>query len=127
MNKRTAYWVATGLLAAELIGGGLVDAMRSDALFGAMTTLKRLGYPDYIAIILGVWKLLGAAAILAPRFPILKEWAYAGITFEMSGALFSNLWAGDRAKDIVASLAFLAIAAISWALRPESRRVRGSI
>jgi uncharacterized membrane protein YphA (DoxX/SURF4 family) len=122
MNKKRniGYWAATGLLAAALALAGLADVTRSPDV---VASLARLGYPAYVAVILGVWKALGAAAILAPRFPRLKEWAYAGVTFNLTGAVLSHLWSGDGPKEVTAPLVLLGLAAASWALRPEGRRL----
>ena len=80
-----------------------------------------LGYPVYFITILGFWKVLGAIALLAPRFPRLKEWAYAGIFFEMTGAAASHAVRGDAAWHVVVTLGFAVLAVVSWALRPPSR------
>ena len=80
-----------------------------------------LGYPVYFARILGIWEVLTGIAFLAPRFPRLKEWAYAGILFNMTGAAASRAVRGDDVSHIVAPLVFAGLAVASWALRPESR------
>lgn len=116
------YWAATGFLATELIAGGILELCHSNAVFGIVTTINHLGYPVYILNILGVWKLLGAVALLVPRLPILKEWAYAGVTFNMTGAIVSHLYSGNGVTKVLPPLMFLAVTAISWALRPASRR-----
>jgi uncharacterized membrane protein YphA (DoxX/SURF4 family) len=84
--------------------------------------LKRLGYPGYSAVILGVWKLLGAAAVLAPRLPRLKEWAYAGMFFTVTGAGASHFAVGDPAVMLLAPILFTGFVVASWALRPSTRR-----
>jgi hypothetical protein len=76
--------------------------------------------------VLGGWKLLGAAALLAPRLALLKEWAYAGIAFDLSGAAFSHAAIGHPAAKVAVPAVLLAIAACSWGLRPESRRLVSS-
>ena len=86
-----------------------------------VSTLNHLGYPGYFASILGLWKLLGAIAIVMPRFPRLKEWAYAGFFFDLTAAAASHAAVGDSAADIAAPLVFLALVLASWALRPASR------
>jgi uncharacterized membrane protein YphA (DoxX/SURF4 family) len=83
-----AYWVATVIIAAECVVGGVMDILRLPPFFAI---LKHLGYPDYFSVILGVWKVLGALAVLAPRFPRLKEWAYSGMVFVYTGAAASHL------------------------------------
>jgi uncharacterized membrane protein YphA (DoxX/SURF4 family) len=91
-----------------------------------MEGMTQLGYPAYFVLILGVWKVLGGVAVLIPRFPLLKEWAYAGMLFDLSGASASHASVGDPAAKIATPLIILGIVATSWALRPESRKVRGA-
>lgn len=117
------YWASTGLVALAFAAGGAADLLRAPDVVAGMT---HLGYPGYFATILGTWKVLGAAAILAPRSPRLKEWAYAGIVFDLTGAAASHAAAGDDAGKIVTPLVLLALAVASWALRPASRVV-GSV
>ncbi len=85
--------------------------------------LAELGYPPYFVTVLGAWKVLGALAILAPGAPRLKEWAYAGIMFDLTGAALSHAAIGHPAVKAIAPLAILGIAAASWALRPASPRL----
>lgn len=118
--RKISYWLATALLALGLAAGGVFDLGQSPAV---LETLSHLGYPAYVAPLLGVWKLLGVLAIVAPGFPRLKEWAYAGVIFDLSGAVVSHAAVGDGAGQLVAPLAFMALAAVSWALRPEDRRL----
>jgi hypothetical protein len=116
--KTLGYWITTALVAVVFVGGGAAD------LFGApnvVATMSHLGYPAYVAAILGVWKLLGAAAILAPRWPRLKEWAYAGMLFDLTGAALSHGFRGDPAPVVLVPLVILGLAAASWALRPPTR------
>ena len=119
MKPRTiGYWATTGLVAFAFVAGGAMDLSRSPQVLEGMS---HLGYPAYFASILGTWKLLGALALVAPRFPRLKEWAYAGIAFDLTGAAASHLSSGDDAGKVMTPLVLLAFAAASWALRPESR------
>jgi len=118
--KTTLYWISTGLLAAVLLLGGVMDVLRAAPV---VQTITALGYPAYLPTLLGVWKLLGAAAIASPRLPRLKEWAYAGVLFDLSGAAFSHASSGDPAAKVAVPLVLLALAAASWALRPASRRL----
>ena len=115
-----AYWIATSLVALPLVSGGAGDIMRIQPVIEGMT---HLGYPTYFCVILGVWKLLGAATLLVPRFPRLKEWAYAGILFDLTGAIASRLAVGDGASKLVAPIIFTTLMAGSWALRPATRRL----
>ena len=114
-----AYWVTTVIIAAEFVVGGVMDILRLPPFFGI---LKHLGYPGYFSVILGVWKVLGSVAVLAPRFPRLKEWAYAGMFFNMTGAAASHLALGDPAVTLVASIIFTGLLTASRALRPLARR-----
>ncbi|MDC0740630.1 DoxX family protein [Polyangium mundeleinium] len=118
--RTIGYWVATGLLGFAFAAGGLGDLSRSPEVMEGMT---HLGYPAYFATILGVWKVLGAVALLVPRFPRLKEWAYAGIIFDLTGAAVSHAASGDPTGKVITPLVLVAIAAASWALRPESRKL----
>lgn len=87
--------------------------------------MARLGYPFYFLSFLGVWKILGAVAILVPRFPRVKEWAYAGMTFDLTGAVVSRAVSGDAAFSVVIPLVVAIIVAASWALRPQGRVLAG--
>jgi hypothetical protein len=84
--------------------------------------IVHLGYPVYLLTILGIWKILGVVAVLVPKFPVLKEWAYAGFFFAMSGAAISHIVSGDRVSQILSSLLLLILTMVSWYFRPESRR-----
>ncbi|MDI1446055.1 DoxX family protein [Polyangium sp. 6x1] len=118
--RTIGYWVATGLLGFAFAAGGIGDLSGSPEILEGMA---HLGYPAYFATILGVWKVLGAVALLVPRFPRLKEWAYAGIFFDLTGAAASHAVSGDPAGKVITPLVLLGIAAASWALRPESRKL----
>jgi hypothetical protein len=116
--KAIGYWVTTGLIALLIGSGGIMQVMRAhDAVAGII----QLGYPSYFVVLLGVWKVLGAIAILAPRFPRLKEWAYAGIVFDLTGAAISHAASGSPFGNVVGPAVFTLLALASWALRPESR------
>lgn len=114
--RGVVYWIATGIIVAELLSGGVYD------LFPQWFGGTGLGFPPYFGTILGTWKLLGALALVVPRFPVLKEWAYAGFTFTMTGAIATNLAVGAGPVASVVAAAFLLIGAASWWLRPTSRR-----
>jgi hypothetical protein len=105
-------------LAFAFAAGGAIDLARREQVAGIMT---HLGYPLYFAAILGFWKVLGAVAVVAPRFPRLKEWAYAGMFFDLTGAALSHFVSGDAAATVLTPLVLLGIAAASWALRPADR------
>lgn len=114
------YWIATGLLAASNLMGGIMDLARPPEMVAGM---QQLGYPAYFMVIIGAWKVLSVPALLAPGFARLKEWAYAGIVFDLTGAAISHAAVGDPADKIVTPLVLVALAAASYALRPASRRV----
>ena len=117
-SKRIGYWVTTAIVAFVMLSGGAAElAHRKETIEG----MVHLGYPLYFNTILGVWKVLAGIAILAPRFPRLKEWAYAGIFFELTGATASHVASGDDARHIIVPLVIALIAVASWALRPRSR------
>lgn len=118
--KTIAYWVTTVFGPASFVIGGVMGLTRNAEM---LRELAHLGYPVYFSTILGVWKLLGAIAIVAPRFPRLKEWAYAGFFFDLTSAAFTHAVVGDGVGDILSPLVFLALVVASWALRPESRRM----
>jgi uncharacterized membrane protein YphA (DoxX/SURF4 family) len=119
-GRAAAYWVTTVLVTAELGLGGVWDLWRTSQVRGVV---DRLGYPAYLLTILGVWKLLGTVALLAPRLPRLKEWAYAGAVFTYTGAVASNLAAGNAdAGELGFLVVMTGVTAASWALRPPSRR-----
>jgi len=119
MKMRTiAYWTSTVLVAAECAIGGVMDVLGLPPFTGVMA---HLGYPAYFGAILGIWKILGAVAVLAPGVPRLKEWAYAGVFFNMTGAVASHLCVGDGASALVTPTVFTALLVTSWALRPAAR------
>ena len=121
-TRLIAYWIATALTAFVFLSGGAVDLARPEF---AMEGMRHLGYPDYFALILGAWKVLGGIAVLLPGTPRLKEWAYAGMCFDLSGAAASHASVGDPLAKIATPLVLLCIVAASWALRPESRKLGG--
>jgi hypothetical protein len=123
-SKNIAYWTTTGLIAFFIGGGG--GAQIAQYLGNPHGVVPVLGYPMYFFGILGFWKVLGAIAILLPRYPRLKEWAYAGIFFDLTGAVASVAAVGvygAYAFHIFAPLILAGITVASWALRPESRTV----
>jgi uncharacterized membrane protein YphA (DoxX/SURF4 family) len=121
--RRIAYWVTTGLTAFIFLSGGVADLVRPAPVLEGMT---HLGYPVYFVVILGAWKVLGGIAVLAPRFPRLKEWAYAGMLFDLTGAAASHASVGDPAAKVVTPLLLLGIVMASWALRPQGRVLQGT-
>ena len=118
--KTIAYWVVTILGPASFVIGGYLHLTRDPQV---MATLAHLGYPAYFATIMGTWKLLGAIAIVVPGFPRVKEWAYAGFFFDLTGAAATRAFVGDGAADIVAPLVFLGLVMASRALAPARRKI----
>jgi DoxX-like family len=114
------YWTFTVLLVFELVAGSVWNLLQIEWV---RLQLTHLGYPLYFAYILGVWLIGGAAVIIAPGFPRLKEWAYAGSFFQFSGAVASHLLAGDGARAWLTPLVFAMFVVVSWALRPADRRL----
>jgi hypothetical protein len=125
MNARTiAYWTTTGVLVFAMLSGGIGELGQH---WGTLETVSILGYPPYFLTILGLWKVLGTIALIGPRFPRLREWAYAGIFFNMTGAAASHAFAGDYGVygfHVIATLLLAVLAVASWALQPQSG-VRG--
>jgi uncharacterized membrane protein YphA (DoxX/SURF4 family) len=125
MTKRNKiiYWIATIWLALGMLSTGLAQLFKGKAGQGGVEMIERLGYPVYLLTLLGVWKILGVAALLIPKFPLVKEWAYAGIFFVMSGAAFSHIAIGDPMTEIIPSLLLLILAVTSWYFRPSNRKL----
>jgi len=123
-STRILYWTATALIVLETLVGGFADLTHGrTVLFGGplvTDVLASLGYPVYVLWIIGIWKILGAVTLAVPGFLRLKGWAYAGIVFELSGAV-ASLAACGRTADFFAPLFLLGLALASWALRPASR------
>jgi uncharacterized membrane protein YphA (DoxX/SURF4 family) len=112
------YWVTTSLVAAALLAGGCAQLA---AVPQTVEGVHSLGYPLYVLTIMGAWKVLGAAALLAPRLPRLKEWAYAGIFFDLSAGAASHAFSQHAVSEMVTPLALLLLALASWSLRPPAR------
>jgi len=120
-GKLITYWIATALLAIGMLQSGIFAVLRTKQWIELVTSL---GYPVYFLTILGVWKILGVIAILIPRFKLLKEWAYAGFFFAMTGALASHLACGDySAKGIMGPLFQTVFVILSWYFRPADRKI----
>jgi hypothetical protein len=118
--RTIGYWTFTVLLVFELVAGSLWNFLLIEWV---RVQFNHLGYPLYLAYILGGWEIAGAAVLIAPRFPRLKEWAYAGSLFNFTGAVASHLLAGDGARAWLAPVMFSIFAVASWALRPADRRL----
>ncbi len=128
MSKRNKiiYWVATIWLAAGMLGSGIQQLLHSpmqEALAPPGTHgMAVLGYPEYLLTLIGIWKLLGVVALFLPRTPLLKEWAYAGFFFLLTGALFSHVAVGHGAAELFPAALLLVMLALSWWLRPADKK-----
>jgi hypothetical protein len=119
-RNKIIYWVATTLLSLGMLSGGFAQIFRVKE---NVDGLVHLGFPLYLMSILGVWKLLGVMAILIPGFPLLKEWAYAGFFFAMSGAVISHIASGDSFAYYLAPFLFAILTVLSWYFRPADRTI----
>jgi len=122
MEKRKSiwFWIITAILSFCIFSGGLAQAFQVD---GVVKGFKPLGYPNYFISIIGIWKVLGIIAILIPGFKLLKEWAYAGIFFAMSGAVISHIASNDVSLQIIAPIVLAVFTVLSWYLRPADRKI----
>src|SRR5882762_7446366 len=125
MTKRNKiiYWIATVWLALGISSTGAVQLFKAKEGQGGVDMITHLGYPVYLLTILGIWKILGVVALLIPKFPLLKEWAYAGFFFVMSGAIFSHIASGDPMKENIPALLLLILTVISWYFRAADRKI----
>ena len=119
-RNKIIYWISTIWLALGMLSTGIVQLLKSEK---EVDNIIELGYPGYLLTILGTWKILGVIAVLIPKFPLLKEWAYAGFFFAMSGAAISHIISGDPMKEIFPSLLLLILTFVSWYFRPPDRRI----
>ncbi|WP_139418612.1 DoxX family protein [Chryseobacterium mulctrae] len=122
MEKRNKiiYWIVTIFLSIGMLAGGIQQTLQ---IGGYNEIITKLHYPLYVLSILGVWKILGEIAILIPKFPLLKEWAYAGFFFAMSGAAISHFAVGQSFTEAVPALILLIVTILSWYFRPSDRKI----
>jgi hypothetical protein len=122
MTKRNKiiYWIATLWLSLGMISSGIVQLIKMEE---EVKMMAHLGYPLYFLTIIGVWKMLGVITVLIPKFPLVKEWAYAGFFFVSSGAVFSHLSSGGSAADFFGPVLLLILTVVSWYFRPADRRL----
>ena len=120
-KNKTIYWVATVFLAFGMLAQGFAQISHTDGYVEMI--VARLGYPSYFLNIIGVWKILGVIAILVPGFKLLKEWAYAGFFFVMSGAILSHIASDDPIYSSFPALFLLIVIAVSWHFRPADRKI----
>ena len=119
-GQKITYWVATIWLALGMLSSGIVQVIQLEEEADMMT---HLGYPLYFMTLLGIWKILGVITVLIPKFPLLKEWAYAGFFFTMSGALISHAVNGDGAMEFFGPVLLLVLTVLSWYFRPADRKI----
>lgn len=123
MSKRDKiiYWVATLWLSLGMVATGIVQLLKNKDEVEKVT--QSLGYPVYFLTLLGTWKMLGVVAVLIPKFPVVKEWAYAGFFFAMSGAVFSHIASGSAGKEFFGPMLLIVLTVVSWYFRPADRKV----
>ena len=119
-RRLTLYWVTTVMATLAFNVPGVLNLIHAPHIAQDMA---HLGYPPYFLSILGTWKVLGGIVIAAPRLPRLKEWAYAGMIFDLSGAAASRAATGDGLLMVLVPLLIAGVVLSSWSLRPESRRL----
>tara|TARA_B100000508_G_C11384454_1_gene240237 strand:+ start:394 stop:783 length:390 start_codon:yes stop_codon:yes gene_type:complete len=119
-TKKITYWVSTIFLSFGMLAGGIQQMLQ---IGGYNEIVTQLGYPLYLLSILGTWKILGVIAILIPKKALLKEWAYAGIFFAMSGATISHLSVGQTITEAMPSIILLLVTIASWYFRPNDRKI----
>lgn len=119
-SKKIAFWIVTVLLCLGMLGGGLAQLFKAKPNVEGVVAL---GYPIYLLTILGVWKLLAVFAILIPKYTLLKEWAYAGLFFLLSGGVISHLASGESVIKALPVFVFFCLNVASWYLRPAERKI----
>ncbi|MBI2268761.1 MAG: DoxX family protein [Bacteroidetes bacterium] len=123
-KNKIIYWIATIWLCLGMTSAAIIQLfkIKTDGP-GGIENITHLSFPAYILPLLGIWKLLGVVAFLIPKYPLLKEWAYAGIFFTVTGALYSHIKSGDTINLIAPSLLYLVLIAASWYFRPADRKI----
>lgn len=119
-KNKIIYWIATGWLSLGMLSTGIVQIIQMDEEVQKMSTL---GYPAHFLTLIGIWKILGVIAVLVPKFPLIKEWAYAGFFFLMTGAIFTHFAVGDEAVEYFGASLLLVLTIVSWYFRPDSRKL----
>ncbi len=119
-SKNIAYWAVTGFLCFGMLAGGIQQLLQ---IGGYNEIVIKLGYPLYLLSIIGTWKILGVVAILIPKYKLLKEWAYAGFFFVMTGAAISHFTVGQSFVEAMPAIILLMFTIASWYLRPADRRL----
>lgn len=119
-RNKIIYWISTVWLAFGMTVTAIFQIIKHD---DSVLMMTNLGYPMYFLTIIGVWKILGAVAVLIPKMPLLKEWAYAGFIFLLSGAVISHIAVGDNLSVYFGPTLLLVLTAVSWYFRPDSRKI----
>ncbi len=119
-RNKIIYWILTIFLSVGMLAGGIQQLLQ---IGGYNEIVTSLGYPLYLLSIIGAWKILGVIAILIPGYPLVKEWAYAGFFFVMSGALLSHLIVGQSFLEAMPSITLLVVTVLSWTFRPANRKI----
>lgn len=126
--RKIIFWITTVWLALGMVSTGLVQLFKGKSGQGGVEMITHLGYPIYLLTILGICKILGTVAVLLPArrqvfLNLLREWAYAGFFFMMSGAIFSHVAVGDSIKEILPALLLLILTLVSWYFGPVARKM----
>jgi uncharacterized membrane protein YphA (DoxX/SURF4 family) len=119
-TNKIIYWIATLWLALGMVSTGFIQLIKHPE---EVASMEKLGYPLYLLTLLGFWKILGAIAVLIPKFPLVKEWAYAGFFFAMTGATYSRIAANEPIAAVLSSVLLLALTIVSWWFRPADRKL----
>lgn len=119
-KEKIIYWISTIWLALGMTSTGIVQIIQQKEEVEMITAL---GYPEHFIMIIGVWKILGVIAVLIPKFPLVKEWAYAGFFFNMTGAIIAHLAMSDELGLIFPPVLLLALTLVSWYFRPAGRKL----
>ncbi len=122
-TQKIIYWIATVWLCLGMLSSAIVQLLRIPE---GVQSVTNLGYPAYLLTILGIWKILGVVTVLVPKFPRLKEWAYAGFFFVTSGAFVSHITMKAPFGEIFPSILLLVLTVVSWYFRPASRKLAGA-
>ncbi len=125
-TRKIVYWIATLWLSLGMTSTGIVQILKTKGQTGPGgldSVVTHLGYPTYFLTLIGICKLLGVIAILVPKFPLLKEWAYAGFFFLLMGAIVSHIAVGQPVVEAIPSAFLLVLGVLSWYLRPASRKI----
>ncbi len=119
-SNKIIYWTSTMLIVLGMLPGGIGQIFHAK---WSLDLIRPLGYPEYILTIIGTWKVLGSIVLLIPKLPLIKEWAYAGFFFAMSGALISHLASGESMNKLISPLVLLIFIVLSWYFRPRDRKI----